>query len=188
MNGSRSHFDSTRKDLKHQDEKKMEKKNKASLEVLNLICNISNFEKKTNEKIAELQRLQNDLIKNQHEMARVVVSIDKQQQRIVHQMNFLNRMAEKLSKNSDNCKEMQTRINEKLNTVSCIENMITDDFIFVRNEIQVGNKAVIEALGQTKEALAGTEKHFYTFSSNMNMLQSLLMGEPKRRIEVKQKQ
>jgi predicted nuclease with TOPRIM domain len=154
----------------------MDAKHKMSVEVLNLICSLSDFEKSTNEKIGELQRLQNNLIKNQHEMARTVVTIDKQQQRLVHQMNFLNRMTEKLSKNSDQCKEMQTRINEKLNTVSCIENMITDDFVYVRNEIQVGNKAVIEGLVQTKEVLAGTEKHFYTFSSNMSLLQNMLLG------------
>ena len=154
-----------------------EMKKKFAQELLNAISNISNFEKKINEVIADLHRIQLEFIKNQNEMARSVVAIDKQQQRLVNQMNFLTRMADKLAKNSDICKDTQVRLNEKLNTVSCIENMITDDFIFIRNELQVGNKAVMEELTQTKDVMSNTEKSFYTFDSNMNLLKVLIFGK-----------
>lgn len=92
-------------------------------------------------------------------------------------MNFLTKMADKLAKNSDICKDSQVRLNEKLNTVSCIESMITDDFIFIRNELQVGNKSVMEELGQTKDMISSTEKNFYTYESNMNLLKSMVLGK-----------
>src|SRR6185369_3770960 len=109
--------------------------------------------KKINDLILDIQRGNANLIKNQREIAKFVISIDKQQQRIINQMNFIAKTLDKLNKDTDNIKEEQNKMNDNLLKCSSAESKNTEIFKLIKEELINGNKQNLDKINKIYDSV-----------------------------------
>lgn len=154
------------------------------------ISKIYNNEKKINEKIIEIQRTNANLLRNQRDLAKIVISIDKQQQRIINQMNFIANRLDKLDKDTDTMKEEQLKMNEKLLQNSAAEAQNATIFRNIQEEIGLGNRENFNKMEQIRETVAVITSHFQKFNSTLEQVNHLavdFLGDIRKELCVSKK-
>lgn len=155
----------------------MELKKEFNKNVLESISKIYTYEKQINEKIIEIQRTNANLLNNQRDLAKIVISIDKQQQRIINQMNFIANKIDKLDKDTDLVKEEQIKMNEFIKLNSSAEQQNANTFKMLKEEIFFGNKETGDKINKIKESIEEVTSFFHKFNSTMNLVNKLAIGK-----------
>lgn len=168
----------------------MEDKKDVYKNILENIGKIYGHEKKINEKIIEIQRTNANLLRNQRDLAKIVISIDKQQQRIINQMNFIANRLDKLDKDTDMMKEEQLKMNEKLLQNSAAEQQNATIFRNIQEEIGLGNRTNYDKMEKIRETVAEITKYFLKFNSTLesaNRLAVDFLGDIRKELSVSKK-
>lgn len=105
-----------------------------------------------------------------------MITIDKQQQNIINQLNFIGSRLEKLEAETNQMKEQQMKMIESLQQNLSSEVITIEKFKFIKDEIILGNKSNNDQIDKISESINDLSGHFQRFSMSLDQTSKIVIG------------